>query len=139
MALNRISGGAVIIAGSGMCTGGRIRHHLKHNLWRRETRLVIVGFQAAGTLGRRLVDGAERVSMLGEEIAVRGHIHTLGGYSAHAGRSDLLEWARRIGGHPRFFLVHGEPDALAALQSGLADVHGIQAQIPGYKEVLTIA
>jgi metallo-beta-lactamase family protein len=138
MSLNRIRSGAVIIAGSGMCTGGRIRHHLKHNLWRRETRVVIVGFQAAGTLGRRLVDGAHRVHMLGEEIAVRGRIHTLGGYSAHAGRSELLDWAGGIGGRPRFFLVHGEPDALKALQSGLSETHGIRAEIPDYRETVVI-
>jgi metallo-beta-lactamase family protein len=134
MALNRLTGGAVIIAGSGMCTGGRIRHHLKHNLWRRETRVVIVGFQAAGTLGRRLVDGAQRVSMLGEEIAVRAQVHTLGGYSAHAGRAELLDWAGRIGGKPRFMLVHGEPEALKSLQQGLTEEKGIDARIPDYGE-----
>lgn len=130
MALNRIHGGAVIVAGSGMCTGGRIRHHLKHNLWRRETRLVIVGFQAQGTLGRRIVDGAERVNILGEEIAVRAQVHTLGGYSAHAGRSQLLDWAGRVGGDPAFFLVHGEQPALEALAQGLRERLGAKVTIP---------
>jgi metallo-beta-lactamase family protein len=134
MGLNRIEGGAVIIAGSGMCTGGRIRHHLKYNLWRREAHLVIVGFQARGTLGRQLVDGAERVNVLGSEIAVRAQIHTLGGYSAHAGRSELLAWARAIPGSPRFVLVHGEESALEALRSTLAEQTGARVLVPSLGE-----
>ena len=88
MALNRISEGAVIIAGSGMCTGGRILHHLKHNLWRRKNHLVIVGFQAMGTLGRVLVDGADMVRIFGSEIAVKARVHTLGGFSATPARTS---------------------------------------------------
>ena len=138
MALNRITGGAVIIAGSGMCNGGRIRHHLKHNLWRRETQVIIVGFQAAGTLGRQLVDGAERVTIMGNDIAVNAGIHTLGGYSAHAGRRELLRWAGSIRGNPRFYLVHGEPSALEALQGSLAAELGIEARLPAYGETIAI-
>jgi len=138
MALNRITGGAVIIAGSGMCNGGRIRHHLKHNLWRRETQVIIVGFQAAGTLGRQLVDGAERITLMGNEIAVNAGIHTLGGYSAHAGRRELLKWAGAIRGDPRFYLVHGEPTALAALQAGLQAERGIEARLPVFGETVPI-
>ena len=137
MAINRITGGAVIIAGSGMCSGGRIRHHLKHNLWRRETRVVIVGFQARGTPGRRLVDGAERISLFGEDIAVRAHVHTLGGYSAHAGRSDLLKWASAIGGKPRFYLVHGETEALIALKTGL-EQSGARVKLPVFGESISV-
>ena len=137
MAINRVTGGAIVIAGSGMCSGGRIRHHLKHNLWRRETRVVIVGFQANGTLGRRLVDGAERVSLFGEDIIVRAHIHTLGGYSAHAGRSDLLRWARAIGGEPRYYLVHGEAEALQSLQAELQR-HGASVDLPVFGHSVTI-
>ncbi len=139
MALNRIHGGAIIVAGSGMCTGGRIRHHLKYNLWRRETHLVIVGFQAHGTLGRRIVDGAERVRILGNEIAVRAQVHTLGGYSAHAGRSQLLDWAGRIGGKPQFFLVHGEDPALAALAQGLQERLGARVVVPTAGQTLELA
>lgn len=127
MSLNRIKGGAIIIAGSGMCEGGRIRHHLKHNLWRRESHVVITGFQARGTLGRRLVDGAELVNIMGNEIAVKAGIHTLGGYSAHAGRSQLLAWARSIAGQPKFCLVHGEEESLSALAQGLEQA--IDAQV----------
>lgn len=138
MSLNRIQGGTVIIAGSGMCEGGRIRHHLKHNLWRRETEVVIVGFQARETLGRRLIDGADRVTIMGNEIAVKAGIHTLGGYSAHAGRSQLLAWAKAIGGRPRFCLVHGEEQALDALAAGLESAVGTQVIQPsiGQKVVL---
>ena len=137
MAINRITGGAIVIAGSGMCSGGRIRHHLKHNLWRREARVVIVGFQANGTLGRRLVDGAEHVKLFGEEIAVRAHIHTLGGYSAHAGRSDLLRWAGAIRGKPRFYLVHGEAEALQTLKTDL-EQSGNPVRLPLFGETISI-
>jgi metallo-beta-lactamase family protein len=130
MSLNRITSGAIIIAGSGMCTGGRIRHHLKWNLWREATRVVIVGFQAQGTPGRALVDGAKRIRMLGEDIAVRAHIHTLGGFSAHAGQSDLVKWAGHFQPHPQLYLVHGELDKMQALQARLKAVHGWQAHIP---------
>ncbi len=128
-AINRISQGAIVIAGSGMCNGGRIVHHLKHNLWRNSNHLIFVGFQAKGTLGRRLVDGEKRVKLFGQDIVVKAQIHTIGGFSAHAGQSELLEWATAIGGQPQFYLVHGEAEAQEALQQKLAEA-GIQAQIP---------
>ncbi|MCC5857550.1 MAG: MBL fold metallo-hydrolase [Ectothiorhodospiraceae bacterium] len=130
MAINRIHGGAVIIAGSGMCTGGRIRHHLKYNLGRRNCRIVIAGFQAQGTLGRQLVDGAETVRLFGEDHPVRATVHTLGGFSAHAGQSELLAWAGRFRTRPRVFLVHGEPEAQQALQRAMKEQLGIDAVIP---------
>jgi metallo-beta-lactamase family protein len=138
MALNQITGGAIIIAGSGMCNGGRIRHHFKHNLWRRETHVVMVGFQAAGTLGRRLVDGADEIRLFGDEIAVRAQIHTLGGYSAHAGRRDLLRWAAAIKGDPHFYLVHGEPQALEALKAGLEQELEARVSMPAFGEVVPL-
>ncbi|WP_018879820.1 MULTISPECIES: MBL fold metallo-hydrolase RNA specificity domain-containing protein [unclassified Thioalkalivibrio] len=138
MAINRITGGAIIIAGSGMCNGGRIRHHMKYNLWRREAHLVIVGFQAAGTLGRRLVDGAEKVKLLGDEVAVNAKIHTLGGFSAHAGRSQLLDWARGFQDQPVFHLVHGEPEAREALAASLRDELGAEARVPAFGETITL-
>jgi len=119
MAINRIGGGAVIIAGSGMCTGGRIRHHLKYNLWRREAHVVICGFQAARTTGRALVDGARRIRLLGEDIAVHAKVHTLGGFSAHAGQDQLVAWAGAARPRPRLWLVHGEPGAIEALAARL--------------------
>lgn len=117
--LNAIRGGAVIIAGSGMCTGGRIRHHLRQNLGRPENHVVIVGFQAAGTLGRRLVDGASRVRIFGQDIQVRAQVHTVGGLSAHADQPMLLEWYGHFEGRPPVRLVHGEDRAREALSDAL--------------------
>lgn len=130
MAINQISGGAVIIAGSGMCSGGRIRHHLKYNLWRREAQVIISGFQAEGTLGRKIVDGAAMVKILGSDVAVKAGVHTLGGLSAHAGQSQLLEWAGAFKAPPpRFYLVHGEAKAMEALRSRFAELDR-RAEIP---------
>jgi metallo-beta-lactamase family protein len=112
MTINRISGGAVIMAGSGMCTGGRIRHHLRHNLWRPEASVIFVGYAAAGTLGRQIIDGAKRVELFGEDISVRAHVHTISGFSAHADQGGLLAWQDRIAGKQAIFLVHGEPPAM---------------------------
>ncbi len=130
MAINRIHGGAIIIAGSGMCTGGRIRHHLKYNLGRRNCRIIIAGFQASGTLGRQLVDGAETVKLFGDTITVRASVHTLGGFSAHAGQSELLGWAGRFRTRPRVFLVHGEPEAQRQLQQAFKDQLEVDVSIP---------
>lgn len=116
MAINRIKSGAIIIAGSGMCTGGRIVHHFKHNLWRQECHVVFPGFQAKGTLGRNIVDGASSVKVLHQRIAVNAQIHTLGGFSAHAGQSQLLDWASHFDHHPELYLVHGELEKMQALQ-----------------------
>jgi metallo-beta-lactamase family protein len=118
-ALNRISSGAIIIAGSGMCTGGRIRHHLKHNLWRDGCHVLITGFQARGTLGRALVDGATEVKLWGEPVRVGATVHTVGGLSAHAGRPELLEWVGSFHGSPPVVLVHGEPSALRTLAADI--------------------
>jgi metallo-beta-lactamase family protein len=100
--------------------------------------VVIVGFQAQGTPGRMLVEGARRLSLFGEDIIVRAKVHTLGGYSAHAGRAELLRWAGGIGGDPRFYLVHGEPKALEALREGLEDSRGITAEIPTFGQSVAI-
>ena len=112
MALNNIRAGAVIMAGSGMCTGGRVRHHLKHNLWRPESSVVFVGFAAVGTLARTIIDGAKQVRLFGEEIPVRASIHTINGFSAHADQAELLAWHGHIGAPQRTFLVHGENGAM---------------------------
>jgi metallo-beta-lactamase family protein len=116
MALNSVHGGLVIISASGMCDAGRIKHHLRYNLGRRECAIVIAGFQAAGTLGRRLVDGARQVTLFRERIPVRARIHTIGGLSAHADQPALLNWLRGFHNPPRrTFVVHGEPLAASAL------------------------
>ncbi len=121
MGINHVTAGAIVIAGSGMCTGGRIRHHLRRHLSRAESRVVIVGFQAAGTLGRRLVDGARQVSIMGREYDVRASIHTVGGLSAHADRQGLIDWYGGFVDRPRVALVHGEPDAADSLQRTLVE------------------
>lgn len=118
MSVNQITGGAIIIAGSGMCTGGRIRHHLKYNLWRREAHIVFVGYQAEGTLGRAIVNGRKNLKLLGSKIFVQASIHTLGGLSAHADQSQLLNWANAFKDpKPRLFLIHGEPSAASSLKT----------------------
>ena len=124
MALNMFHSGAVIIAGSGMCTGGRVRHHLKHNLWREHCSVVFVGFAARGTLARKIIDGAESVRIYGEEVSVRASIHTIGGFSAHADQGGLLAWHKQAGSSARTFLVHGEERAMEAFAAQLdsADV-----------------
>ncbi len=119
MAVNRIREGAIVIAGSGMCTGGRIVHHLKHNLARPESHLVFTGFQAQGTLGRALVDGAMSVRIYGAEVEVAAQIHTLGGFSAHGDQRDLLRWYEGVADQPPVWLVHGEPSAAESLREAL--------------------
>jgi len=123
--LNSLRSGAVIIAASGMCDAGRIRHHLLHNLGRRECAILFTGFQAEGTLGRRLVDGASEVSIMGEHVPVRARIHTLGGLSAHAGQDSLIAWLGAFTRPPAFsYVVHGEPAAAQALAERIRrDLH----------------
>jgi len=119
MAINTMRGGAIVIAGSGMCTGGRIVHHLKHNVSRPECDVIFTGFQAGGTLGRALVDGRATVRIHGEPFAVRARVHTLGGFSAHGDRDDLLRWHATVGGAPRTYLVHGEAEGAQGMQDAL--------------------
>jgi metallo-beta-lactamase family protein len=115
-ALNKIKGGAIIISASGMCDAGRIVHHLQNNLPRAQNAIVITGFQAYGSLGRRLVDRATKVRLFGEEVLVRASIHTIGGLSAHADQAGLLDWLRDFQSPPQsIFVVHGEPEASAVL------------------------
>jgi metallo-beta-lactamase family protein len=130
MRINAIESGAIVIAGSGMCSGGRILHHLKHNLWRPECHVVMVGFQAEGTLGRRLVDGAEHVRLWGETIKVAAKIHTVGGLSAHADQAGLLAWYGAFAARPPVCLVHGEPGAQHALAAALRSAYGVDVRIP---------
>jgi metallo-beta-lactamase family protein len=121
MGINQFRSGAIIIAGSGMCTGGRVLHHLKHNLWRRGSHLLIVGFQAGGTLGRRLVEGAREVELMGDTIRVGAEVHTIGGLSAHADRDGLTEWVQAFTGPPSVALVHGETEAMDAFAETIRD------------------
>jgi metallo-beta-lactamase family protein len=112
MRINRIETGAIIIAGSGMCEGGRIKHHFKHNIWRDKCQVLIVGFQAQGTLGRALVDGVDTISLWGETVRVAATVRTIGGFSAHADCNGLAEWYSHFKARPPVALVHGEPKAM---------------------------
>lgn len=137
--LNKAKGPCVIMAGSGMCTGGRIMHHLRHNLAIPETAVLIVGFQSPGTLGRKLVDGAKSVMMFGEEVPVRASIHTMGGFSAHADQSGLLDWFSRIApSQPRTIITHGEDRARTKLSDLIRSRYGITAQCPVLDDVIEI-
>jgi len=137
MAINRFRSGAIIIAGSGMCNGGRIRHHLKHNVWRPETHVIIVGFQAAGTLGRALVDGAHYARLWGETVRVNAQVHTVGGLSAHADQAGLVDWYGAIAGRPPVVLVHGEPRSMEPLAARLQAELGARVRIAGRGESVT--
>ncbi len=114
--INAIESHAIIIAGSGMCTGGRIKHHLKHNIWREEASIVFVGYQAEGTLGRKIVDGNEVVKIFDESYRVRAKVYTIGGFSAHADRAILLDWLKHCENPDHLFLVHGEEKALSSFE-----------------------
>lgn len=127
MAINRIHGGAIVIAGNGMASGGRILHHLRQQLGRRETHVVFVGYQAQGTLGRRLVDGARWVRIHGRDIRVNAQRHTVGGLSAHADQQALLAWYAGFDAPPPVALVHGEDLAREALAGELHARHGVTA------------
>ncbi|MGB1263595.1 MAG: MBL fold metallo-hydrolase RNA specificity domain-containing protein [Cognaticolwellia sp.] len=138
MRINNITSGAIIIAGSGMCTGGRIKHHLKHNIWRENAHVVIVGFQAKGTLGRELVDGCEYIRLWGEKIQVNATIHTIGGFSAHADQQGLLDWYQGFENKPPVVLVHGEQDAMAVLAQKLKHQHQVDVVQASYKQNIVL-
>jgi metallo-beta-lactamase family protein len=129
----------MILAGSGMCTAGRILHHFKQNLWRPETRVLIVGFQPEGALGRLLIEGRKRVSIFGELIAVKAAVHSLGGFSAHAAQSDLLRWLEPLANQrPRVILTHGEARPRTVLSQRIREKHGIVCDCPGQGQRLTL-
>ena len=138
MAINRIAGGAVIIAGSGMCTGGRVRHHLRNHLWREASSVIFVGFAAEGTPARAIIDGAPSVPILGEPVQVRAHIHTINGFSAHADQSELLAWQAGTG-RPKTFLVHGEPARGMQALADLLAARGRDVVMPRTSEVYALA
>jgi metallo-beta-lactamase family protein len=137
--LNDVPGPCMIIAGSGMCNAGRITHHLRHNLWRPETSVLIVGYQVEGTLGRKLVDGNKMVKIFGEPVAVRAQIHKLGGFSAHAGQSDLLKWFNALAPcRPKVILTHGEDKARQVLSDIIRHRYGLQPVLPQYGESIDL-
>ena len=119
----------IVIAGSGMCNGGRIVHHLKHGLWNPKNHVIFVGYQGYGTLGRRLVDGASVLRIAGEEVSVAAQVHTIGGFSAHGDRDDLLAWAQNFEANPLFFVTHGERPSSHALAAALQQA-GMRSLVP---------
>jgi metallo-beta-lactamase family protein len=138
-AINDVRGACLVMAGAGMCNGGRILHHLKANLWKPSTHVLVVGYQGHGSLGRRLVDGEKEVKIFGEKIAVKATVHTLSGFSAHAGQSDLTRWFDMIApSKPRVVLTHGEDDQRAALAKVIQQRHRLPSKLPKMGEVIEI-
>ncbi|MSU48930.1 MAG: MBL fold metallo-hydrolase [Opitutus sp.] len=137
--INAVPGPCLVMAPSGMCNAGRILHHLRHNVGNPATQVLIVGFQGRGTIGRQLVDGANEIFLFGERIAVRARVHTLGGFSAHAGQTDLMKWfAPLASSKPRVVLTHGEDGPRQALAGVLAARHGLTAVLPALGESITL-
>jgi metallo-beta-lactamase family protein len=137
--INDQPGPCLVMAGAGMCNAGRILHHLKANLWKPETHVIIVGYQSDGSLGRRLVNGEKIVSIFGEKIAVKAQVHTLGGFSAHAGQTDLLVWfAALVPSRPRVVLTHGENPQREILAKLIMERHQLQPQLPELNEIIEL-
>ncbi len=132
--INEITKGAVIIAGSGMCNGGRILHHLKHRIWNPKNTVLFVGYQAKGTLGREIVDGAKFVKIFHEEIVVRAKIVTINGFSAHADQKELLEWMSKFKKLDKIFLIHGEYDKQIVFKSVIKNFFNKKAHIVSFGE-----
>ena len=135
MNINSYKGSAIIISASGMANAGRIKHHLRHNIWRKGASIVFVGFQAQGTTGRKIVDGADSIRLLGEELAVRARVFTINGFSAHAGQSQILRWLSGFyNPEMKIFLVHGEYESQLALAEKIREQLGYEVHIPEYLE-----
>ena len=132
--INSIHGGAIIMAGAGMCTGGRVRHHLQHNLGRDDSSIVFVGYAAIGTLARSIIDGAKQVNIFGEDIPVRARIYTINGFSAHADQAELLAWQKQTNAK-RTFLVHGEEGVMRQFAAHLADT---RVEMPAPNQVFEL-
>jgi metallo-beta-lactamase family protein len=133
--LNHLTGSNIIIAGSGMCTGGRIKHHLVNNITREESTILFVGYQASGTLGRHIVDGAKSVRILGQYYPVRARIAQVHGFSAHADRDELIKWLSSLTKPPRrVFITHGELDASKSLEGLIRETKGWETLIPRYRQ-----
>jgi len=127
--INDIKSHAIILAGSGMCTGGRVLHHLKHNLWREESSVIFVGYQVKGTLGRKIIDGAKMVKIYGEDIAVKAKIYTINGFSSHADQPFLLEWLASFKNRKGIFIIHGEKPNMEIFKDAIRKELGDEADI----------
>ena len=139
MKINDQPGPCLVMAGAGMCNAGRILHHLKANLWKPETHVLIVGYQGEGSLGRRLVNGEDVVTIHGERVAVKAKVHTLGGFSAHAGQTDLLTWFSAIApSKPRVVLTHGEDESRAALARKIQQQFQLPSELSKMGDVIDL-
>ena len=138
MKLNKIHSGILVIAGSGMCDGGRIRHHLKHNLWRHECSVIFVGYQGKGTLGRQIVERPRSVRILGEDIAMRASIYTINGFSAHADQAELLGWLSCFKNSPEVFIVHGEEEVAVSFGELVRERFGYKTHVPEKGDVFDL-
>jgi len=135
--INEVKKPSIIISASGMCTAGRILHHLKHNLWRRNAHIVFVGYQAQGTMGRMILDGRPRVKIFGEEVIVAAHVHSIGGLSAHGDRDGLLNWMEpALADKPRVFVVHGEEDSSMAFARTVHNKFDVKSEVPTWHEIV---
>ncbi len=138
MEINEVEKRAIIIAGSGMCTGGRVLHHLKQRIWNPKNAVVFVGFQVKGTLGREIVDGESFIRIYGEDIKVRAKIYTINGFSAHADRDDMLQWIKPMEGLNHIYLIHGEPDKLELFKTYLKENTGLKVHIVKRNETIYV-
>lgn len=139
MRINESAGTGIVIAGNGMCTAGRIKHHLKHNLWRKGASIVFVGFQAAGTIGRKIVDGARAVRVFSENLAVRARVFTIGGFSAHGDQADLLEWLSHFETRDMdVYVIHGEEHICIAFAELIQRRFGVRSHVPGIGDIVSI-
>jgi metallo-beta-lactamase family protein len=137
--LNHISGTVIIMAGSGMCEGGRIKHHLAHNISRKESTILFVGYQAVGTLGRQIVEGEREVRIFGEMFPVKAKVTQIHGFSAHADRDDLLAWFKSFQDKPKVVCItHGEPDAANALAKAMKNKFHQSVKVVSYQEKFTL-
>jgi metallo-beta-lactamase family protein len=137
--INHCPGTCLVMAGAGMCTAGRILHHFKQNLWKPETFVLMVGYQARGSLGRRLIDGAKYVNIFGERVAVNATIRTLGGFSAHAGQSDLLNWVGVVAdSKPQMVLIHGEDPQRQTLSDAIKKQFKLKTLLPAQGDVIEV-
>lgn len=138
-ALNESKGPAIILSASGMCNAGRIKHHLKHNAWKPGASIVFVGYQAMGTLGRKIVDGISPVRLFNADLAIKARIFTINGFSAHAGQSQIISWMAAAV-HPglQVVLIHGEEKAQTTLKNLIQEKFGITAQVPSFMEEMEI-
>jgi metallo-beta-lactamase family protein len=140
MEINQLNGSAIVVSANGMCNAGRIKHHLKHNLWRPGASIVITGFQSQGTTGRQIVDGAERVTIFGEKIAVRARVFTIGGISAHGDQADLLRWIGHFTqkSRPQIFVIHGELLTSQTFAKAIRETWNLDVIVPRWREVLRL-